>query len=376
MSEVSGRTTAPQLAAGGIDIVTAADPYGCSDIMICQDLLEDQECICGWRPEAVVDSVHGDEVHLEGASGDQRRQGGRFVRMVIPAVDDHIGHRHRPSDPASVHLSQIEGFRQRGPSRNGHQSLPLVGIGRVDRNGQADRKTQVQERTQALGMTRCGDRDPPRRHSQAVGVGQDLQGSRHLVDVVQGFAHAHEDNVEGAIAEFLDGVGHQIQSEQLDLFDDFPAAQLPHEAAAGRGAKRTGHRTSHLARHAEGGVLLHGDHDAFDRLAVPEFEEVFPGSILRALAFLEGQAAGIKAFGETRKQGSGQVGHGAPVHCMMAVHPLRELFGPIARLSHPANDISQVVRGQAVKKGRQFDVHGPPQPDDLDRCSAHQHPER
>ena len=110
-------------------------------------------------------------------------------------------------------------------------------------------------------------RDPARRHGEAVLVRQNAQRLHRLVVVVQRFAHPHQDELN-RLSRMLERVG-----EHADLADDFAGGQVPHQPHLAGEAEAARHRASDLGRDAEGHRRRVGDEHRFDHVAVGEAQQ-------------------------------------------------------------------------------------------------------
>lgn len=92
-------------------------------------------------------------------------------------------------------------------------------------------------------------------------------GRLHIIVVVQGLAHAHEDEIVGSQAE---------RARRVDLLHDLIGAEIAHEPHASGGAEGAAHAAADLGRDAESRALLgsvafalaHRDDDRLDERTV------------------------------------------------------------------------------------------------------------
>ena len=107
-------------------------------------------------------------------------------------------------------------------------------------------------------------------------VGQHLNRAEHSIEIVHGFAHAHEDEIRDLGLKFVCGM--------MPLGDDFCCGEVPHASHRGRLAERASHGAAHLARKAQS--LPHSTRASFnghdDRLGLAAIEvakQEFSGAV-------------------------------------------------------------------------------------------------
>ena len=123
-----------------------------------------------------------------------------------------------------------------------------------------------------------GKRDPPGRQGESFSIGQDPQSLHRFVVVVQRFAHAHEDDVEGLFAQ-----AERIR-EHAHLPDDFSRRQVSNRPIFPVRQNAQRHRAADLRRKAERVRRRVGNEDRFDLPAVDEMQQKLLGAVDGALA--------------------------------------------------------------------------------------------
>ena len=129
------------------------------------------------------------------------------------------------------------------PPRGGHDRLALRLVRRVQRQREAHARLVLAELPDALDDADRRHRDAARAQREVLRVEEEPAGADHAVVVVQGLAHAHEDDIS---------CGRLQRPRDEDLLHDLAAAQVAAVAHRARGAERAGHRAADLRRHAAG----------------------------------------------------------------------------------------------------------------------------
>ena len=156
---------------------------------------------------------------------------------------------------------------------------------------------------------------------QALFLVQHPQRLHGRIVVVQRFAHAHQDDVEGFV-EKVERLG-----EQPDLGGDLSRRQVPHEAHLAREAERATHRAAHLCRDAEGLCRRIGNEDGFNLLAVRQLQHELLRAVLRDVALGDGGERNSGLVDERRAQALAQVRHLGEVDDAAPPDPAVDLFG-------------------------------------------------
>jgi hypothetical protein len=196
------------------------------------------------------------------------------VRAVVAPVDQRPLEEDAPVErggevPAGVH-QLVEGPLPGG----GDQRHPLRLGGGVERDRQVHRAALVGHPADAGDDPDRADRDPLGAQPEAARVAQDVGGLHDRVIVVEGLAHAHENDV--AQAPRL-GRRRELAGDVHDLRHHLGGRQVPAVAHLPGGAEDAAHRAARLAADAGGGAALEAHEDGLDRLAVGEPEEELAG---------------------------------------------------------------------------------------------------
>ena len=152
----------------------------------------------------------------------------------------------------------------------------------------------------------------------AVRAVDKLQKTHDVVEVIQWFADAHQDNVGDRQAGIQLGKKHLIKKLRR--------LQPPDKAADGRRAELAAHRASDLRGDADGVAVVVLHDDGFDAVAVTQLPEIFdrpvkPGDLLAGDGGLIDEIEAVQRFA----QGLGEVRHGLEADCA-AVQPREDLL--------------------------------------------------
>ena len=218
-----------------------------------------------------------------------------------------------------------------GPARGlGHDPGAQFLVGRVQGHGQIGHAAFAQF-DQTLLDAAGGDRDPARRKIESLIVVQALQGAHDLVQVEQGFAHAHEDQIAQhgpvgtIVAQML--AGHQ------NLAQNLAHVHIPLKAHAPCGTEGAAHGAAHLRRQTLGPAAhaltgIRGNQDGFHQRAVFQAEQKFGGAVAAFLHLSHFGPGNARRFRQTRPAGLGDIAHGLEIAGHFLPDPLPDLHGP------------------------------------------------
>jgi hypothetical protein len=158
----------------------------------------------------------------------------------------------------------------------------------------------------------------------------DGQGARHLVEVVQGLAHAHEND----IGRLLPSTLHR----PVELFDHLAGSQVAGEPQGRGRAKGAAPGTANLAGDAQGEfaalLLVVGDQHGLDSAAVVGKETKLPRAVHRLNRFVQDQRH-KRRIGQAERRAKprgtvdGASGNAHAAHASRArtVQPAKDLLG-------------------------------------------------
>ena len=168
---------------------------------------------------------------------------------------------------------------------------------------------------------------------------QQLDGFEHVVEVVRGLAHAHEDDL----------LDRAARARQGHLRDDLGAADLAQQAVLARHAEHAAHRATHLRGHAQ--AIARQQH-ALTCLAVLQAHEQALGAVRAGVGRAQRRQAHDFAHEriEPLAHGLGQEVFGAALAAA-----LRQGLGPQAQHALLVDGLG-AERAQALADV--FDAHG------------------
>ena len=227
----------------------------------------------------------------------------------------------------------------------------------VARRMQAHRERPLgAERGQALDPrhdARRRDREVAGAEPEAFSVGDRLGRGDHRVEVEQGLAHAHEDEVREVAA-----AGRQPATGVADLVDDLRHLEVPLEAQLTGGAERAADRTARLAADAQGVALatlparrvVH--QDALHEPAVGEaMERLLRGVVVGETKVGLGDRVEAKALGEAGPERPAQGRDRVPGGRIRAPDGVGDLLGAERGLAHVGQERGEGGRLQAGDAG-------------------------
>ena len=218
----------------------------------------------------------------------------------------------------------------------GHELVAFGGDGVMEGNGEAA-WAFVEESHQSFGQPYGGNSDALGAPGPAPGGGEGGGSAEDVVEIVEGFALSHEDDV-GEPAAFGEGV---------DLVEDVGGGELCHESLPAGHAEVAGHFAAHLGGDAERGALAVGDEDGFDVVTFDSAIEVFDGAVLRLDAFHGGGDADLVALGQSVASFLGEVGHLLDGAHLLLVEPVGQLLSDKLGQSEVEGGLCEFVQAES-----------------------------
>ena len=218
----------------------------------------------------------------------------------------------------------------------------------MEGDGQRQLKPQLRQAADAGQHAAGGQGDVPHSDVQAVGVVHQLQKFQHGVQVVHGFADAHQHDVGDGRSGVLPGENYLIQQ--------LPRRQVPDLARDGGRAEGAPHPASHLRGDAHGVPVAVAHQDGLNAVAVRQLPEVFDGAVPGGDLFPDrlGNGEGTGLLQPLPERGR-EIGHLVKGRRPPA-EPGEDLLPPEGGLSHFLKE------GPQLREGHGFDIgHGSPQ---------------
>ena len=152
---------------------------------------------------------------------------------------------------------------------------------------------------------------------QTPRLGEDGDDAHHLVEIVEGFAHAHKHDIGQLLALW----------DAEHLVDDLVAGEVAMESLAPGHAEVAVHAAALLRRDAQRVPVLVGDIDGLDGLTVAHVEEVLDGAVLALLGLRGEVEPHAVALGQPLAVGLADVEHLAEGGDTLVVDPPTQLLG-------------------------------------------------
>ena len=302
--------------------------------------------------------VERDQVHLGRNAAQQLYQTVRVFLAVIHPVQHHIF----KGDPFRIRQAGIvpQRVQQRGDVPlpvDRHQPVAHLIRGGMETDGQqtADFRGGARNfRHHAAG----GKRDAAAAQGDALVVHHHLHRVADIVEIVQGFPHAHQHDVRDQprfhLGHASDRPFAQIVARQHDLAHNLGRRQVAHQLLRAGVAEGTGQRAADLGRNAQRPAPLFGDIDRLHLMPAGNAHQIFARAVGADLAGNNlGQLNG-KVPGQPRPEVLGQVGH----LCKIAHPPIVQ---PLPDLAHAHLDLTLRRAGCDQRLAQLF----PRQPDQI-----------
>lgn len=243
-----------ELSAAGGDINPSSLAQGRTNALIAENLAEGFDAFrVWWLPSKSVRGVHGNQIERAGNITKQLRQGVRLGRGVVFSLDK--GPFKEDASPAllSVFAASVDDLLKSVATGDGHEHFSFGLRCSMQRHCQTDRSVVLGELPNTSGQPYGGHGDVSGPERDPVRIGDDVDRLHHPVVVVEGFAHAHENDVAQVFASAC-----EIATNVEDLGDNFASLKMAAEAHLPGGAKHTSHGTSRLRTHTGGKATLKG----------------------------------------------------------------------------------------------------------------------
>ena len=193
---------------------------------------------------------------------------------VIRLGQEYIIH----GDPAiaggSIASAGLENLGYGSDSTVRDEALPNGVGGCVKREGETPWRAFRDEAFYTTENPGGGDGDPSGAEcASPIGL-EDRESRKERGRIVQGFAHAHHDQVRERLIGRL-----QVEPGMKKLFDDLPDGEVADDSFQAAGTEGAPHRASDLSGDAEGHPFALGDEHRLDAISVGEIEKRFLGPV-------------------------------------------------------------------------------------------------
>ena len=341
------RLAAARLAASGVYVLAFFVAEGGVDALLGQTRQKRGDSAgFGRGKREVRGGVPRDDVDGDVEIADETGQLVRVARGVVDAAQERPFKGELASGGLLVMLERRAEFVEGIGAVERDEAVAQGVVGGVERDAEADLPIFLGEAGYAGDVARGGDGDFARADAHAGGVHEEANAFGHVVVVAEGFAHAHVDDVRGAIAEGF------VRQEDEGLAGDLRRVEIAYEAGMAGGAEGAVQRAAGLRGDADRDAVAVAQEHGLDGLSIAQAEQDLARAGLFGAAFLEegqrnGGAKGFEPGAERlREIRHGVVGEHAPF-----VDPLKDLASLEGR-----NAIGR--RDFFGEKPRQCFVHG------------------
>ena len=224
-------------SAGGVDVLAARGAEGADNAVAVQEVLEGADGAGrGGLVGGAGRGVEADEVDAAVESPQGLGEACGVGQVVVEAAEHGVLEREAPLAAPVVLSQQGEDLAEGECLLHGHDGQALLRHGVVEADGEVA-LALLDEALQAGDDAHGGDGDALGAPAQAPVGGEDAADGQDGVEVVHGFAHAHEDNV-GELLELGDGE---------ELVEDVARRQRAVESLLPGDAEAAAHLAAHLA---------------------------------------------------------------------------------------------------------------------------------
>ena len=304
--------------------------------------------------------VERNEVDLRAQASKQLDEPAGIGGRIVHTGEQHVFERDSTTAADRKSSTGVDQFLEPVFAVDRHERVPLLLGGRVQRHGQVGHEGLGRQPFEPREHADRRERHPARCDGEAMLVGEHAQGPHRLIVVVQGFAHAHEDDVERG----LEQVQHPRQD--ADLSGNFSGGQIADDAHLPGEAEGAPHRAPDLRRDAERLLRRIGDVDRLDQPPIGEPEQELGGAVGRHVVPRHDRCGDGGALRERRPQRPREVGHGGEVRDAATMNPAVDL-ARMERCHALTGEGSFELRARQFSEVDAFGGHGAVARDD---CSS------
>lgn len=283
------------------------------------------------------DFVEADQID---PAGDAAEDGGQFVGMahiVVQTIEDDVFERHSSLSAEVVSLDPVERLQNGESLFSGHQRPPLFG----ERAVQADcqmAQALCEEALQAFGSDRrhC---DALRTPAHTPRLGQGIETAKHFVRIIEGFAHAHIDEI-GQLGRLFHGE---------DLVQDLGCGEITVPSLFAGHTEEAVHLTADLRGDTKRGSVAIGDKHRFHETPFSYGEEILLGPVHRTLDIRPRVASEVVGLCQLLPIGLRYIRHLGKIGSTPYIDPFGQLLACKPRHTHPESHCGQLFERHAQK---------------------------
>jgi len=170
------------------------------------------------------DAIHGDEIDVGAASGEEPGEQAGVFRGIVFAADEDVFVGDAAAADVEVVVGRLEDFLDADVFIDGDQLGAELIVGCVERDGEVVGFTNAGEFSDFLGESNGGDGDASHAHAEAPFFDDVIEGGEEIGEVGERFADAHDDDVGEAF------VGGEEAVESEYLLEDFAGGEAAFDA--------------------------------------------------------------------------------------------------------------------------------------------------
>lgn len=265
----------PELSASGQFVIAARHTHGGREIFGEETFLKFDDIVRGGGKElAIFEGIKADEIDFCGDGVEAFDEQIGIVRGMVQIFDNDVFEGDALPLVEGEFAQGIEELIEGPDAVGGHDLAAEFIAGGVQANGEVDAEIFGGKLLQSGDVADGGEGNFSPREVEAGGIEQDFDGAHDVIVIVEGFAHAHEDEIRDAPLLFI---GDFLSDE--DLLEDFVCGEVSSEAERCGSAEGAAEFAADLRGDAEGQSVRRRDEDGFDDIAILEGEGDFVGAV-------------------------------------------------------------------------------------------------
>ena len=265
----------PELTAGSQLVVPARHSHGCGEIFGEKTFLKFDNIVGGRGKElAIFERIKADETDFSGDRVESFDKQIGIVWGMVKIFDDDIFEGDALSLVEGEFSQGIKELIERPDTVSGHNpAAQFIACG-MQTDGKVNAEIFRGEFLKPRNMSNGREGNFASGEVEAGGMEQDFDGAHDVIVVVEGFTHAHEDEVGDASLLFI---GDFLRHE--NLLEDFVGGEISPKTKRCSSAEGAAEFAADLRGDAEGESVWGRDENGFDDIAVIEGEGDFIGAV-------------------------------------------------------------------------------------------------
>lgn len=333
-----------ELAAGSVDVGAFAFADGGGDTGGFEDAHEFAFVILGGFGEGGFgDAVHGDQVDVGAASGEEAGKLAGVLRGIVLATDEDVFVGHSSAADVEVIVGRLEDFLDTDVLVDGDQFGAESVVGSVEGDGEVIGFPDAGQFADFFGKSDGGDGDSAQAHPESSLFTDVVECSQEIGEVGKRLADAHDDDIGDS---FISGE-EPIESE--NLFENFSGGEAAFNAEQSTRTENAAHGAADLGADADGATIFLAHQNAFKGFAVSGLEEEFFGTVAGGSMIDNLGGEEVEGVVEPSPQIGGEIGHDVEVIDSFSEDPFANLIGAKGRVAFRLAPRLQFRTGEVSK---------------------------